>query len=222
MKSIVNYIDHTLLQSWATKKDIQKLCEEAKRYRFKSVCVNPYNVAFAVELLKDTPINVCTTIGFPLGATTPEIKAQETSQAEARGAKEFDMVINVGALKAGDYDLVKKDIEGVVQAAKGKIVKVIIETMLLTEEEKVKACQIAKQAGAKFVKTCSGFTEGGATVEDIRLMRQSVGAGMEVKASGKIRSLEKALALIEAGATRLGVGAGVEIAEQEKMAQKQP
>lgn len=222
MKSIVNYIDHTLLQSWATKNDIKKLCEEAKQYKFKSVCVNPYNVAYAVKMLKDTDINVCTTIGFPLGATTPEIKMQETIQAEALGAVEFDMVINIGAIKAGDYNLVKKDIEGVVKAAKGKVVKVIIETMLLTDEEKIKACEIAKQAGAGFVKTCSGFTEGGATVEDIRLMRQCVGAGMGVKASGKIRSLEKALAMIDAGATRLGVGAGVEIADQEAMSQKHP
>lgn len=215
MESIVSYIDHTLLQSWATKDDIKKLCDEAKQYKFKSVCVNPYNVGYAVEMLKDTDINVCTVIGFPLGATTPEIKTQEAVQAEAQGAVEFDMVINVGAMKAGDYDIVKTDIEGVVKAAKGKVVKVIIETMLLTDDEKIKACEISKQAGASFVKTCSGFTEGGATVEDIRLMRKSVGAEMGVKASGKIRSLEKALALINAGATRLGVGAGVQLAQEQ-------
>ena len=222
MESIVSYIDHTLLQSWATKSDIKKLCDEAKQYKFKSVCVNPYNVAYAVEILKNTGINICMVIGFPLGATTPEIKAQETIQTETQGAVEFDMVINVGAMKAGDYNFVKTDIEGVVKAAKGKVVKVIIETMLLTDEEKIKACEISKQAGAGFVKTCSGFTEGGATVEDIRLMRQSVGTEMGVKASGKIRSLEKALTLINAGATRLGVGAGVEIAEQEAMAKNYP
>ena len=220
MDSIVRYIDHTILKPWATKKDIAKLCDEAKKYRFCSVCVNPYNVRQAAELLAGTDVKVCTVIGFPLGANAPEIKAAEARAALADGADEIDMVINVGALKAGDTDVVREDIAGVVAAAEGKVVKVIIETMLLEDNEKVTACTIAKDAGAHFVKTCSGFTDGGATVEDIRLMRRTVGDGFGVKASGKVRDYEKAISMIEAGANRLGVGAGVEIAEGEAAAKR--
>jgi deoxyribose-phosphate aldolase len=205
-------IDHTLLKPDATKDQVIKLCEEAKQYNFASVCVNPTNVSLAASILKGTPVKVCTVIGFPLGATTPTAKAIETRDAIANGATEVDMVINVGALKSGDYDLVKRDIEAVVDAARGKaIVKVIIETALLTDEEKVKACLLAKLAGADFVKTSTGFGPGGATVEDIRLMRKVVGSDMGVKASGGIRNLESARKMIEAGASRIGASASVAI-----------
>lgn len=205
-------IDHTLLKPDATRDQIVKLCEEAKQYNFASVCVNPANVSLAASLLKGTPVKVCTVIGFPLGATTPTAKAMETRDAIANGATEVDMVINVGALKSGDYDLVKRDIEAVVDAARGKaIVKVILETALLTDEEKVKACLLAKIAGADFVKTSTGFGPGGATVEDIRLMRKVVGSDMGVKASGGIRNLESARKMIEAGASRIGASASVAI-----------
>ncbi|MBC7084277.1 MAG: deoxyribose-phosphate aldolase [Firmicutes bacterium] len=205
-------IDHTLLKPDATRDQIVKLCEEAKQYGFASVCVNPANVSLAASLLKGTPVKVCTVIGFPLGATTPTAKAIETRDAIANGATEVDMVINVGALKSGDYDLVKRDIEAVVEAARGKaIVKVILETALLTDEEKVKACLLAKMAGADFVKTSTGFGPGGATVEDVRLMRKVVGTDMGVKASGGIRNLESARKMIEAGASRIGASASVAI-----------
>lgn len=205
-------IDHTLLKPDATRDQIVKLCEEAKQYGFASVCVNPANVSLAASLLKGTPVKVCTVIGFPLGATTPTAKAIETRDAIANGATEVDMVINVGALKSGDYDLVKRDIEAVVDAARGKaLVKVILETALLTDEEKVKACLLAKMAGADFVKTSTGFGPGGATVEDVRLMRKVVGSDMGVKASGGIRNLESARKMIEAGASRIGASASVAI-----------
>ncbi|MBN2290990.1 MAG: deoxyribose-phosphate aldolase [Pirellulales bacterium] len=220
MEKIANYIDHTILQAWATRRDIEKLCAEAKQYGFHSVCVNPFNVSLAAELLTGSGTSVCTVIGFPLGANKSETKAAETRAALADGAEEFDMVINVGALKDGRFEVVQEDIAAVVAAAEGKCVKVIIETMLLDDAEKVKACEIAKAAGAHFVKTCSGFTDGGATVEDIRLMRETVGQDLGVKASGKVRDYEKALSMIEAGASRLGVGAGVEIAKGEADARK--
>ena len=207
------YIDHTLLKPDASQEQIETLIEEAKKYDFASVCVNPTWVNFAAQSLKGTDVKVCTVIGFPLGANTPELKAFETSDAIQNGANEIDMVINIGALKSRNFDLVERDIRAVVEAAKGTLVKVIIETCLLTDDEKVKACQIAQKAGADFVKTSTGFSTGGATVEDVALMRKTVGPDMGVKASGGARSYEDALAFIEAGATRIGASSGVAIME---------
>ena len=207
------YIDHTLLKPDASQEQIETLIEEAKKYDFASVCVNPTWVSFAAQALKATDVKVCTVIGFPLGANTPEIKAFETSDAIQNGANEVDMVINIGALKSRNFDLVERDIRAVVEAAKGTLVKVIIETCLLTDDEKVKACQIAQKAGADFVKTSTGFSTGGATVEDVALMRKTVGPDMGVKASGGARSYEDALAFIKAGATRIGASSGVAIME---------
>ena len=207
------YIDHTLLKPDASQEQIETLIEEAKKYDFASVCVNPTWVSFAAQVLKGTDVKVCTVIGFPLGANTPELKAFETSDAIQNGANEIDMVINIGALKSQNFDLVEKDIRAVVEAAKGTLVKVIIETCLLTDDEKVKACQIAQKAGADFVKTSTGFSTGGATVRDVALMRKTVGPDMGVKASGGARSYEDALAFIEAGATRIGASSGVAIME---------
>ncbi|RSJ73265.1 deoxyribose-phosphate aldolase [Streptococcus cristatus] len=207
------YIDHTLLKADASKEQIETLIEEAKKYDFASVCVNPTWVSFAAQVLKGTDVKVCTVIGFPLGANTPELKAFETSDAIQNGADEVDMVINIGALKSRNFDLVERDIRAVVEAAKGTLVKVIIETCLLTDDEKVKACQIAQKAGADFVKTSTGFSTGGATVEDVALMRKTVGPDMGVKASGGARSYEDALAFIKAGATRIGASSGVAIME---------
>lgn len=203
------YIDHTLLKADASQEQIETLIEEAKKYDFASVCVNPTWVNFAAQALKATDVKVCTVIGFPLGANTPELKAFETSDAIQNGADEVDMVINIGALKSRNFDLVERDIRAVVEAAKGTLVKVIIETCLLTDDEKVKACQIAQKAGADFVKTSTGFSTGGATVEDVALMRKTVGPDMGVKASGGARSYEDALAFIKAGATRIGASSGV-------------
>ena len=207
------YIDHTLLKPDASQEQIATLIEEAKKYDFASVCVNPTWVSFAAQALKGTDVKVCTVIGFPLGANTPELKAFETSDAIQNGANEIDMVINIGSLKSQNFDLVEKDIRAVVEAAKGTLVKVIIETCLLTDEEKVKACQIAQEAGADFVKTSTGFSTGGATVADVALMRKTVGPDMGVKASGGARSYEDALAFIKAGATRIGASSGVAIME---------
>lgn len=207
------YIDHTLLKPDASQEQIATLIEEAKKYDFASVCVNPTWVSFAAQSLKGTDVKVCTVIGFPLGANTPELKAFETSDAIRNGANEIDMVINIGALKSQNFDLVEKDIRAVVEAAKGTLVKVIIETCLLTDDEKVKACQIAQKAGADFVKTSTGFSTGGATVADVALMRKTVGPDMGVKASGGARSYEDALAFIKAGATRIGASSGVAIME---------
>lgn len=205
-------IDHTILKPEATEAAVQKIIDEAKEYNFFSVCINPCWVAFASEQLADTDVAVCTVIGFPLGANTPEVKAYEAADAIKNGANEVDMVINVGALKSQQYDYVRQDIQGVVDAAKGKaLVKVIIETALLTDEEKVKACELAKEAGADFVKTSTGFSTGGAKVADIRLMRETVGPDMGVKASGGVHNAEEALAMIEAGATRIGASTGVAI-----------
>ncbi|KMK93860.1 deoxyribose-phosphate aldolase [Rossellomorea marisflavi] len=211
-QQIANMIDHTLLKPESTKEQVEILCQEAKEYTFASVCVNPTWVAYAHELLEGTQVKVCTVIGFPLGASTPEVKAFETKDAIANGATEVDMVINIGALKSGDDALVKRDMEAVVAASKGKALsKVIIETCLLTDEEKVKACKLAVEAGADYVKTSTGFSTGGATVADITLMRETVGPDIGVKASGGVRSLEDAQNMIEAGATRLGASSGVKI-----------
>lgn len=211
-QQIANMIDHTLLKPEATKEQVEILCQEAKEYTFASVCVNPTWVSYAHELLEGTQVKVCTVIGFPLGASTPEVKAFETKDAIANGATEVDMVINIGALKSGDDALVKRDMEAVVAASKGKALsKVIIETCLLTDEDKVKACKLAVEAGADYVKTSTGFSTGGATVADITLMRETVGPDIGVKASGGVRSLEDAQNMIEAGATRLGASSGVKI-----------
>jgi len=215
-RKLARYIDHTLLKPDATADQIRKLCEEAKYYEFASVCVNPTNVSLAAEYLRDNPnVKVCTVIGFPLGATTPTVKALETRDAIANGAQEIDMVINVGALKSGNDELVRKDIEAVVNAAKGAgaIVKVILETALLKPEEIVKGSLLAKLAGADFVKTSTGFSSGGATVEDVALMRKTVGPDMGVKASGGVRTQEDAEKMIEAGATRIGASASVAIVQ---------
>ncbi|ESU30897.1 deoxyribose-phosphate aldolase [Bacillus sp. 17376] len=212
-KDLAGMIDHTLLKANATEAEIVKLAEEAKEYKFASVCVNPTWVKKAAEVLKDAEgVEVCTVIGFPLGATTSETKAFETKNAIENGATEVDMVINIGALKDKQYDLVEKDIKAVVDAAKGKaLTKVIIETCLLTDEEKEMACKLSVKAGADFVKTSTGFSTGGATVEDIALMRKTVGPDIGVKASGGVRSLEDAQNMIEAGATRIGASSGVAI-----------
>lgn len=216
-QNIARMIDHTLLKADATKKEIEKLVDEAKEYSFASVCVNPTWVQTAAEMLAGKPeVKVCTVIGFPLGATTSETKAFETRNAIENGADEIDMVINIAALKDKRDELVEKDIRAVVEAAAGKaLVKVIIETCLLTNEEKVRACELAVKAGADFVKTSTGFSTGGATVQDIRLMRETVGPEIGVKASGGVRSREDALAMIDAGATRIGASSGVAICNGE-------
>jgi deoxyribose-phosphate aldolase len=210
-KTIAAMIDHTLLKPEATPAQIEKLCAEAAEYHFASVCVNPVYIPLAARLLKGTGVKVCCVVGFPLGAIAPEQKAAEAASCAAMGAEELDMVIHVGAAKAGDWALVQRDIEGVVKAAAGHTVKVIIETCLLTDEEKVKACEAAKAAGAHFVKTSTGFSTGGATTHDIALMRKTVGPEMGVKASGGIRDYATAMAMIEAGANRIGASAGIAI-----------
>ena len=205
-------IDHTALKADTNKAQIEQLCQEAKQYDFMSVCVNPTWVAYASELLQGSDVKVCTVIGFPLGANTPEVKAFETTQAIEQGAHEVDMVINVGAAKDANWDLVLRDIQAVVKAAKGQaLVKVIEETCLLTKDEIVKVSQLAKEAGADFVKTSTGFSTGGATVEDIRLMRETVGPEMGVKASGGVSTTAEAIAMVEAGATRIGASKGIQI-----------
>ncbi|MGK5510725.1 deoxyribose-phosphate aldolase [Brevibacillus formosus] len=205
------YIDHTLLKPDATQEMIDKLCVEAREHDFMSVCVNPYWVKRSAELLAGSDVKVCTVIGFPLGASTIESKAAETRDAIANGATEVDMVLNVGALKSGDLETVKKDIAAVKQAAGDILLKVILETCLLTEEEKVVACKLSVEAGADYVKTSTGFSTGGATVEDIALMRKTVGPNVGVKASGGVRDGETAVAMIEAGASRIGTSSGVSI-----------
>ncbi|HFI0562934.1 TPA: deoxyribose-phosphate aldolase [Streptococcus suis] len=210
------YIDHTILKPETTKEQVAQILAEAKEYDFASVCVNPTWVAYAAQELKDSDVKVCTVIGFPLGANTPAVKAFETKDAIENGADEIDMVINIGALKSKNDELVLEDIKAVVEASGDKLVKVIIETCLLSEEEKVKACQLSKEAGADFVKTSTGFSTGGATVEDVALMRKTVGPDMGVKASGGARSYEDAIAFIEAGATRIGASSGVAIMKGEK------
>jgi deoxyribose-phosphate aldolase len=209
-------IDHTLLKPEASEADIKKLCSEAAQYGFASVCVNPAWVKKAAEFLRGTSVPVCTVIGFPLGATLPDVKAFEARRAIFNGAREVDMVINIGALKSGDDCTVEDDIRAVADAAheNGVLCKVIIETALLTDEEKVRACLASKNAGADFVKTSTGFAKGGATVEDVALMRRVVGSDLGVKASGGVKGIEDAKAMVEAGATRIGASVGVKIAQE--------
>lgn len=208
------YIDHTNLKPFAKKEDIERFCDEAKKYDFASVCVNPCNVKYAKELLEGSSVNVCTVIGFPLGANRTETKAYETELAYEDGCDEFDMVINIGALKDKNYDYVRDDIAAVVKAAKGKCVKVIIETGLLTDEEKAVATRVACEAGANFVKTCTGVSEGVATVKDIKIMKENITGDVKIKASTGIRTRQTALELIEAGAERLGTSSGKAIIEE--------
>ena len=215
-REVARYIDHTLLKPDATRDEILKICEEGVRFGFASVCINPIWVRDAACALRGSGVRVCTVIGFPLGANEPDTKAYEARRAIFDGASELDMVINVGALKSGDHDLVSRDIRGVVQVAHevGYICKVIIETALLTDDEKVSACLIAKEAGADFVKTSTGFSKGGATAADVALMRRAVGGQMGVKASGGVRDLKQAQEMIHAGATRIGASVGVKIIQE--------
>ncbi|RAL25848.1 deoxyribose-phosphate aldolase [Thermoflavimicrobium daqui] len=216
MNQIAAMIDHTLLKPEATKEQIVKLCEEAKTHHFASVCINPYWVQEAAELLKGTDVKVCTVIGFPLGATLTEVKMFETKKAVQNGATEIDMVLNIGALKSGNLEDVKRDIAAVVEAASGHIVKVILETGLLTDEEIVQASRLSKEAGAHFVKTSTGFLAGGATIHAVELMRQAVGEEMGVKASGGVRDLNTVQQMIQVGATRIGTSSGVAIVTGKK------
>lgn len=214
-------IDHTLLKPQASKEDIKRLCEEAVEYGFCSVCVNSAFVAYCAELLKNTEVKVCTVIGFPLGAMSTKAKAAEAEIAVADGAAELDMVLPVGMVKSGDWDYVKNDIEAVVKAAGDQaLVKVILETCLLTDEEKVKACLAAKEAGAAFVKTSTGFSAGGAEAKDVALMRRTVGSDMGVKASGGIRCLKDTEEMVKAGADRIGASAGIAIVKEQERAEK--
>ena len=209
--NLAKYIDHTILKPDATKEDIRILCEEAKTYGFASVCVNPYWVSYAKQLLQDTDVAICTVVGFPLGATPACVKAYETNQAIEDGADEIDMVINIGALKSQDTQTVLEDIKAVVKASKQKLVKVIIETCLLTDEQKRLACRLALEAQADFVKTSTGFSSHGATLEDVALMKSVVKDQAKVKASGGIRDYATAMSMIEASASRLGTSSGVKI-----------
>lgn len=214
-QELAKMIDHTILKADASEAKVEEICLEAKEYSFASVCINPCNVVLAAEMLKGTEVKVCTVIGFPLGANTSKVKAFEADEAVKNGAEEVDMVINIGKLKDGDYDYVRNDIKAVVDAVKGRaITKVIIETCLLNDSEKVKVCKLAKEAGADFVKTSTGFSTAGATAGDIKLMRETVGSSMGVKASGGIRSYEDAVSMIEAGASRVGASASVAICEK--------
>lgn len=221
-ENISCYIDHTLLKPEATQEQIITLCKEAKEYEFASVCVNPYWVSFCGDQLKESPVKVCTVIGFPLGANTTVVKVAETLQAIEDGADEVDMVMNISALKSGKDIDVETDIRAIteaVQKATGNnqtLVKVILETCLLDNEEKVRACNLSEKAGADFVKTSTGFSKGGATVEDVKLMKKTVGSRMEVKASGGIRDTQTALAMIQAGATRIGTSSGIQIVTGQK------
>lgn len=213
-KSLAKMIDHTVLKAAATSSDVKKLCNEAKEYGFASVCVNPAFVSFVKNELAGSPVLTCSVVGFPLGAHDKTIKAEEARLAVSQGADEIDMVINIGALKEGNFELVEEDIRGVVDASEGAVVKVIIETCYLTDEEKVKACRIAEKAGAHFVKTSTGFGTAGAVIEDVSLMKKSVSARIKVKASGGIRTLQETLAMIEAGADRIGASAGITILDE--------
>jgi len=220
-KKLSKYIDHTLLKQDATRDQIIQLCQEAIEHDFASVCVNPTWVSLCADQLNDYNVDVCTVIGFPLGASTSDTKAYETSDAITNGANEIDMVINVGALKSGLFDLVLADIKGVVQASQGfAIVKVIIETCLLSKEEIVKACELAVEAGAQFVKTSTGFSTGGATVEDVKLMKATVKSKAQVKASGGVKSPEDFKKMIDAGATRIGTSNGVALIKGENVKNK--
>ena len=210
-------IDHTILAPQATKEQVEQLCKEAMKYGFHSVCVNSSFVYYCARLLKDSDVAVCTVIGFPLGAMSTAGKAAEAEQAIRDGAAELDMVIHIGMIKSGDWEYVKQDISSVVETAKGRAkVKVILETCLLTDEEKIKACRICRECGADFVKTSTGFSKGGATAEDVALMRRTVGPDMGVKASGGIRTLEDARTMVEAGATRLGTSSGAAIVQGQE------
>jgi len=216
-KRLAGMIDHTLIKPTATREEVVKLCREAEKYGFGCAVVNPTYVSLARHVLEATDVKVCSTVGFPVGATLPEVKAFEAERVVEVGAEEVDMVINIGALKSKDYETVRRDIEAVVgvkKAHKNLVVKVIIETGLLTDEEKVVACRLAKEVGADFVKTSTGLLGGGATVADVKLMRRTVGRDMGVKASGGIRTLRDALAMIEAGANRVGTSTGVAIIEE--------
>ena len=214
--SINKLIDHTLLKAFATKDEIIKLCEEAKLYDFASVCVNPCNVALAKECLEGTDVRVCTVIGFPLGANTIEIKQAETMDAVNNGATEIDMVINIGKAKEHDYNYITEEIKSVVSVAGGNIVKVIIEKCYLTDEEKVEVCRAASLAGAHFVKTSTGFGTGGATKEDVSLMRNSILDTMSVKASGGVKTLSDLNEMVAAGANRIGASSGINIIKEYK------
>lgn len=213
--AVAALIDHTLLKPDATREQILQLCEEARRHGFYSVCVNPSWVRTAADALRGSPVKVCTVVGFPLGATTTTTKVMETRDALANGADEIDMVINIGALKAGQDQVVEEDIRQVVAAAGGRVVKAILETALLSDEEVVRACRAARAAGADYVKTSTGFGPGGATAHHVALMRQAVGRHMGVKASGGIRDFETARRMIQAGATRIGASASVKIVRGE-------
>lgn len=213
---IQKYIDHTLLKPDAVKGEIIKICKEAKEYGFASVCVNPYYAALVAKELKGSDVKTCVVIGFPLGANKKEIKALEAAKAVEDGAEEVDMVINIGALKDKDYDYVEEDIKAVAQTVKGKaLLKVIIECCLLTDDEKIKACELSKKAGADYVKTSTGFSTGGADEKDVALMRKTVGNDMGVKASGGIRDFKTAKRMIDAGASRIGASAGIKIVEEQ-------
>jgi len=213
-KNIASIIDHTLLKADATEKDILKCCEEGKKYGFASVCIQPCYVKLAAEALKGSGVRIATVVGFPLGANLTSVKAFEAARAIEDGADELDMVLNIGALKQGNAGYVEEDIKAVVKVADGAVVKVILETCYLTDEEKVLACKLSKNAGAHFVKTSTGLAAGGATVEDVALMRRTVGQDIGVKASGGIRTLEGLKAMVEAGANRIGTSAGVKILEE--------
>ena len=206
-------IDHTLLKSAATRQDITRLCDEAKQYGFCSVCVNPFWVSYAKEQLKGSGVKVCTVIGFPLGANTTAVKTYETKDAVKNGADEIDMVLNIGALRAGEYDLVLADMQAVRQACAGKVLKVILETSQLTDAQKVKACELATKAQADFVKTSTGFVGTGATAKDVALMRKSIAPAMQVKASGGVRTRADFDTMTAAGATRIGASSGIQIVE---------
>lgn len=211
---LASYFDHTLLKATAGRKDIENLCKEALVSGFASVCVNPFWVDYCARLLKGSPVAVCTVIGFPLGANSTHTKVKETRDAVKNGAQEVDMVINVGAIKSGDWDLVHKDVSAVVKAARKAVVKVILETCYLTDQEKIQACEICVAAGADFVKTSTGFGTAGASEKDVKLMKETVGLRAEVKASGGIRSLKDTLAMIEAGAARIGASAGMSVLKE--------
>lgn len=213
MEKLNKYIDHTLLKPEATKEQVKKIVDEAKKYEFKSVCVNSSYVSYVANELKDTNIGVTSVVGFPLGAMTSKAKAFEAKDAIDNGATEIDMVINIGRLKDKDYDYVLEDIKAVRKATEGKVLKVIIETSLLTDEEKVKACELSKQAKADFVKTSTGFSTAGAKASDVKLMRETVGDSMGVKASGGIHTKQEALEMIENGANRLGTSQSIDIVE---------
>lgn len=214
--NLAKYIDHTILKPETTKQEVITVCDEAKEYGFFSVCVNPYYVSLVRDQLAGSDVKVCSVIGFPLGASVTSVKAAETRQSIADGANEIDMVLNIAAMKNGDFEYVLNDIKGVVAALEGKaILKVILENCLLTEAEIVKACELSVEAGAHFVKTSTGFSKGGAVASDIALMRKTVGPNIGVKASGAVRDRETALAMVEAGATRIGASASVSIVKGE-------